>query len=178
MRRLPPTFTEDDLKNAVDPIPDYNYFKFVAGDKEFGQNSFSRAYINFIDSEEIFNFRDKFDGYVFIDQKGNKWSIKFGHISIIGEIFAGNEFPAQVEYAPFQKIPKLNPTKKDARSGTIDEDQDYLQFLKNLENPETVSLTSIETLLEEYENADRELKGKLWKKTSYIFFLFNLSIHS
>lgn len=32
----------------------------------------------------------------------------------------GNEFPAVVEFAPFQKIPKKrNPKKRDAKCGTI-----------------------------------------------------------
>lgn len=35
-----------------------------------GQNAFSRAYINFVKYEDIFLFRDKFDGYVFVDAKG------------------------------------------------------------------------------------------------------------
>jgi hypothetical protein len=32
---------------------------------------FSRAYINFKTNEDILLFRDRFDGYVFIDNKGN-----------------------------------------------------------------------------------------------------------
>lgn len=36
-----------------------------------GQHAFSRAYINFLISEDIFIFTDKFDGYVFLDSKGN-----------------------------------------------------------------------------------------------------------
>lgn len=32
---------------------------------------FSRAYINFKNPEDILLFRDRFDGYVFIDNKGN-----------------------------------------------------------------------------------------------------------
>lgn len=31
---------------------------------------FSRAYINFKNPEDILLFRDRFDGYVFIDNKG------------------------------------------------------------------------------------------------------------
>lgn len=40
-----------------------------------GVNAFTRAYINFMNPAEIFNFRDKFDGYVFIDSKGMVISI-------------------------------------------------------------------------------------------------------
>lgn len=34
---------------------------------------FSRAYINFKNHEDILLFRDRFDGYVFIDNKGISW---------------------------------------------------------------------------------------------------------
>ncbi len=34
---------------------------------------FSRAYINFKNPEDIIIFRDRFDGYVFIDNKGNSF---------------------------------------------------------------------------------------------------------
>lgn len=74
-------------------------------------------------------------------------------------IILGNEYPALVEYAPFQKIPKSNHNKKDIRCGTIDEDPDYVAFLDALQNPEAVNLPQIETLLEEIENAEREIRG-------------------
>ena len=35
-----------------------------------GGNSFSRAYINFAHVDDIINFRERFDGYVFVDAKG------------------------------------------------------------------------------------------------------------
>ena len=35
-----------------------------------GPNAFSRAYINFLNYEDVASFRDKFDGYVFVDGKG------------------------------------------------------------------------------------------------------------
>ena len=35
-----------------------------------GTNAFSRAYINFLNYEDVASFRDKFDGYVFVDGKG------------------------------------------------------------------------------------------------------------
>uniref|UniRef100_A0A8C6XJF8 UPF3 domain-containing protein n=1 Tax=Naja naja TaxID=35670 RepID=A0A8C6XJF8_NAJNA len=63
---------------------------------------FSRAYINFKNQEDIVLFRDRFDGYVFIDHKGL-------------------EYPAIVEFAPFQKAAKKKSKKKDAKAGTIDD---------------------------------------------------------
>ena len=36
--------------------------------------TFFRAYINFIDEEEVYTFTNKFDGYVFVDDRGIKTS--------------------------------------------------------------------------------------------------------
>ena len=36
--------------------------------------TFFRAYINFIDEEEVYTFTNKFDGYVFVDDRGIKSS--------------------------------------------------------------------------------------------------------
>lgn len=38
---------------------------------------FARAYINFKNQEDIVLFRDRFDGYVFIDNRGTKKTINF-----------------------------------------------------------------------------------------------------
>lgn len=35
-----------------------------------GQNAFSQAYINFINPRDIWIFQEKFDSYVFLDEKG------------------------------------------------------------------------------------------------------------
>lgn len=47
----------------------------------------------------------------------------------------GNEYRAVVEFAPCQRIPKEHKTQ-DVRQGTIDEDQDYLDFLESLKAEE------------------------------------------
>jgi regulator of nonsense transcripts 3 len=64
---------------------------------------------------------------------------------------------AVVEFAPYQKIP-TEKKKADARSGTIDKDEDYLSFLESLnnkanvpgENGEPASLESLSTQLSYY----------------------------
>jgi hypothetical protein len=61
---------------------------------------FSRAYINFKLSEDLFDFKDKFHGHVFVSNKGN-------------------QYVCNVEYAPNQKVPKP-VAKKDPRDGTIE----------------------------------------------------------
>ena len=87
--------------------------------------------------------------------------------------FAGNENPAMVEYAPFQKIPKRSGgKKKDVRCGTIDDDADYLSFLETLTKPVTITLPPLEAVLEEIQAHDRELKGR----TSF-YLLYAITIH-
>ncbi|GFS94643.1 regulator of nonsense transcripts 3A [Nephila pilipes] len=141
VRRLPPTMSEEQFIDQISPLPDHDYMYFVKADMRLGPHAFSRAYINFLIPEEIFIFKDKFDGYVFLDSKGN-------------------EYPAVVEFAPFQKIPKKrNAKKRDAKCGTIETDLDYLKFLENHKKQDEVTLPSAEVYLEEIESREKELKA-------------------
>jgi len=140
IRRLPPSMNMETFLEQISPAPNYDYMYFVKADMSLGQHAFSRAYINFVNQEDIFLFKDKFDGYVFVDQKGNEYS-------------------AVVEFSPFQKIPKKKPKKKDTKCGTIEQDPDYIKFLESLQNPEEVSLPTAEFYLEEIENRERELRA-------------------
>lgn len=72
-RRLPPTMTEEEFLEAVSPLAEYDYFSFVPADKSLGAHAFSRAYINFKNTDDVFTFRDRFDSYVFVDKKGILW---------------------------------------------------------------------------------------------------------
>lgn len=76
-----------------------------------GQNASSRAYINFVNDEDIFIFKERFDGYVFVEAKG------------------GVEYPAIVEFAPFQGLPKSKSRKKDNKCNTIETDPDFIKFM-------------------------------------------------
>ncbi|XP_031626703.1 regulator of nonsense transcripts 3B-like [Contarinia nasturtii] len=118
IRRLPPTMTEDEFVKQIEPIPDHDYFYFVAADWSLGVNATCRAYVNFCNQNDIFIFRDKFDGYVFVDNKGT-------------------EYPAVVEFAPFQGLPKGKSRKKDHKASTIENEQHYLTFLESLKEDET-----------------------------------------
>ncbi|XP_042866012.1 regulator of nonsense transcripts 3A-like [Penaeus japonicus] len=155
-RRLPPSMTEEEFLEAVSPLAEYDYFIFVPADRSLGSYAFSRAYINFKNTDDVFTFRDRFDSYVFVDKKGN-------------------EYPAMVEYAPFQKIPKrIGNKKKDIRAGTIDQDPDFMAFLESLEKPETVQLPTLEVVLEEIQAHERELKannGIIKVKTPLLEFI-------
>ncbi|XP_066603707.1 regulator of nonsense transcripts 3A-like isoform X2 [Prorops nasuta] len=121
IRRLPPTMTQEQFLEQVSPLPEHDYLYFAKADLSLGQFAFTRAYINFIDQQDIFIFREKFDNYVFVDGKGTEYS-------------------AVVEFAPFQRLPKKRiGKKKDLKCGTIELDSYYISFLENLKNQETDS---------------------------------------
>lgn len=114
IRRLPPTMDQSLFLEQVSPVPDYDYIYSVKGDSALGENAFSRVYINFVNPEDVYNFKERFDNYVFLDNKGH-------------------EYPAVVEFASFQKIPKKrNKMKSDPKCGTIEADPVYLDFVESL----------------------------------------------
>ena len=142
--------TEEQFLEQVSPLSEHNDFYFSKADPGLGQYSFCRAYINFVHHEDVFIFKDKFDSYVFLDSKGN-------------------EYPAIVEFAPSQKIPRrrigpnglpLTAKKRDNKSGTIEQDPDYLNFLEELEKSKTAAnLPSADVYLEEIEAKEKELRA-------------------
>ncbi|KAG9349580.1 hypothetical protein JZ751_028028 [Albula glossodonta] len=141
IRRLPPNLSKDQLEEHISPLPSYDYFEFFSADQSLYPHLFSRAYINFKNPEDIVHFRDRFDGYVFIDNKGQ-------------------EYPAVVEFAPFQKVSKKKLKKKDAKAGSIEEDPEYRRFLENYCCDEEKTAANPETLLGEIEAKTRELIAK------------------
>ncbi|KAM9709679.1 regulator of nonsense transcripts 3A isoform 2-T2 [Menidia menidia] len=141
IRRLPPNLSKDQLEEQLSPLPSYDYFEFFQADQSLYPHLFSRAYINFKNTDDILLFRDRFDGYVFIDNKGQ-------------------EYPAVVEFAPFQKISKKKLKKKDGKAGSIEEDPEYKRFLENYSCDEEKSMANPEILLGEIEAKTRELIAK------------------
>ncbi|XP_030065487.1 regulator of nonsense transcripts 3B [Microcaecilia unicolor] len=152
IRRLPPSLTREQLEEHLQPLPEHDYFEFFSNDSSLFPHMFSRAYINFKNQDDIVLFRDRFDGYVFIDQKGQ-------------------EYAAIVEFAPFQKVAKKKSKKKDAKCGTIDEDPEYRKFLENYSADDEKLACTPETLLEEIEARNKELIAK--KTTPLLNFLKN-----
>ncbi|KYO41355.1 regulator of nonsense transcripts 3A isoform C [Alligator mississippiensis] len=169
IRRLPPCLTKEQLEEQLHPLPAHDYFEFCTADPrphllfviqqeiflirnvrdshfrapDIANGSlyphlYSRAYINFRNPEDILLFRDRFDGYVFIDNKGL-------------------EYPAVVEFAPFQKISKKKLKKKDAKAGSIEDDPEYRKFLESYCADEEKICANPETLLGEIEAKTREL---------------------
>ncbi|NXN92944.1 REN3A protein, partial [Rhinopomastus cyanomelas] len=138
IRRLPPCLTKEQLEEQLHPLPAHDYFEFCTADPSLYPHLYSRAYINFRNPEDILLFRDRFDGYVFIDNKGL-------------------EYPAVVEFAPFQKISKKKLKKKDAKAGSIEEDPEYRKFLESYCADEEKICANPEILLGEIEAKTREL---------------------
>uniref|UniRef100_A0A673W683 UPF3B regulator of nonsense mediated mRNA decay n=1 Tax=Salmo trutta TaxID=8032 RepID=A0A673W683_SALTR len=97
IRRLPPSITKEELEVQLQPLPEVDYLEFFSNDSSMYPHVFARAYINFKIQEDIVLFRDRFDGYVFVDN-------------------GGQEYPAIVEFAPFQKIAKRRSKKKDVKN--------------------------------------------------------------
>ncbi|CAL8263778.1 unnamed protein product [Lota lota] len=153
IRRLPPSLTKEELEEQLQPLPELDYLEFFSNDTSLSPHLFARAYINFKKQEDIVLFRDRFDGYVFIDGKGQ-------------------EYTAVVEFAPFQKIAKKRSKKRDAKCGTIDDDPDYERFLEIYNGHDDEKMTSTpETLLEELEAKTKELGAR--KTTPLLDFLKN-----
>uniref|UniRef100_A0A8C4MWC4 UPF3 domain-containing protein n=1 Tax=Equus asinus TaxID=9793 RepID=A0A8C4MWC4_EQUAS len=69
IRRLPPSLTKEQLEEQLHPLPAHDYFEFFTADLSLFPHLYSRAYINFRNPEDILLFRDRFDGYIFIDSK-------------------------------------------------------------------------------------------------------------
>uniref|UniRef100_A0A8D1BAV4 UPF3B regulator of nonsense mediated mRNA decay n=2 Tax=Sus scrofa TaxID=9823 RepID=A0A8D1BAV4_PIG len=69
IRRLPPTLTKEQLQEHLQPMPEHDYFEFFSNDTSLYPHMYARAYINFKNQEDIILFRDRFDGYVFLDNK-------------------------------------------------------------------------------------------------------------
>lgn len=115
VRRLPPALSEESFKTILDKYAEgkYDWVSYYPGKVSIRKVVFSRAYVNFILPEHVYEFKAKFDGHVFVSNKGN-------------------QYKCTVEYAPFQKVPKPQ-TKKDTRDGTIDKDPDYQEFVRLLE---------------------------------------------
>ncbi|XP_039480679.1 regulator of nonsense transcripts 3B [Drosophila santomea] len=115
MRHLPPTMTEADFLDQVGPLPENDSYYYCKADWSLGHEATCRAYIDMSskDITEVLQFRDRFDGYVFVDNKGV-------------------EYMAIVEYAPFQCFLKNKARNDDSKVNTIEDEPHYQEFIKRL----------------------------------------------
>ncbi|KAK7412005.1 hypothetical protein VNO78_03450 [Psophocarpus tetragonolobus] len=132
LRHLPPSISEAALLAQIDAsfAGRYSWFSFRPGKISHKHISYSRAYIDFKNPEDVLVFADLFNGHVFVNEKGS-------------------QFKVIVEYAPSQRVPR-QWFKKDGRDGTIYKDSEYLEFLELLAKP-VENLPSAEIQLEKRE---------------------------
>lgn len=107
--------TEKEFLEQVDPLPKNEFYYYCPADWSLGQEATCRAYIDMSpkDIDEIIQFRDRFDGYVFVDSKGA-------------------EYVAIVEYAPFQWFLKNKARSHDNKVNTIENEPHFQEFLQKL----------------------------------------------
>ncbi|KAK7683827.1 hypothetical protein QCA50_013203 [Cerrena zonata] len=135
VRRLPPNLPENVFWQSVDPwVKDETvtwkvYYQGKFRKRLNKENIPSRAYIAFKNEELLTTFSREYDGHLFRDK-------------------AGNESTAIVEFAPYQKVPS-EKKKIDSRIGTIEKDEDYISFLKSLEDAsaKAFDIDNLETLV-------------------------------
>lgn len=151
--------TEEQFMNDISPLPEHSEFYYVNGDLNLGEFAYSRAYVKFVNFDELLIFKDRFDDYVFMDSRGY-------------------EFPAIVEYAPLQKMPRRSSVskqthiKQDVKMNTIESDPEYLAFVEELQNNTNGPSPppySADALLEEIEN--NKTKDKDSQLTPLLEFL-------
>lgn len=109
VRNLPPDLPEEAFKDAVDSAGfrgRYGWFDYVQGKAKTKLTTPSIAYVNFADEASLFDFSGSFGGRRFADDKGKEWRIA-------------------VEFAPYQKCPRVNKPRRDRREGTIEKDRDF-----------------------------------------------------
>lgn len=126
IRRLPPTLTEEEFLRHISPLPKHDYFCYFEANSGLGRHSFSRAYINILDSSEMSLFKERFDNYVFLDKDGH-------------------EYPAVVEQSLWHKSARSGPfytlseqqklsnnISIEGNSQSIEQDPAYIEFLDKL----------------------------------------------
>ncbi|KAK4476102.1 hypothetical protein MN116_001324 [Schistosoma mekongi] len=124
VRRLPPKLKANDFIKIVNPLPSHTYFRFCDADDSLGALGLTRAYITFSDIDSLFDFKERFDGYIFLDCEGNESS-------------------ALVEFALCQalasaKVPSSGnkSDKVDKKQGSLLGDSKYIEFVKSMESAE------------------------------------------
>ena len=55
--------------------------RFAKADMSLEPDAFCTAYINFINYEDVYLFQERFDGYVFVDNKGNHLKLLRGMLA-------------------------------------------------------------------------------------------------
>lgn len=116
---MPPSMTEATFLEQIKPVPEHDHMYFAQADWSLTVNATCRAYFNFVHQEDVFIFKEKFNGYIFVDAKGN-------------------EYPAIVEFAPFQRMGRGRSKKVDRKCNTYETSEHFLNFCRTLDTEEAI----------------------------------------
>jgi len=155
LRRLPYTMKKEELLAQLGPLPEYEGFQFVEADPSTLPWAFARAYLAFSDEGDVLSFRDRFNGYVFVDA-------------------AGTESMAIVELAPNVKLAKQNrenAQKEDSKCSTVHDDVEYKKFLEERNNPTKTEIIPLDQRLKELEEREKRLKESAIQETPLTLFM-------
>jgi regulator of nonsense transcripts 3 len=130
VRHLPPGLSQAEFEAAIGPEwkvghGEVDWYNFRPGriSKELGEPSEPAvAYLHLTDAVHLATLAESVSRTEFKDAKNT-----MNDPTLIG--------PPCVEFAPHQKIPVHTRMRKDARRGTIDQDQYFIAFLEGLTNP-------------------------------------------
>ncbi|KAG4300990.1 hypothetical protein PCK1_002689 [Pneumocystis canis] len=121
VRYLPPNLSEEIFKESTktwlteECVEWFSFFPGKVSSNRSKNDKYARAYIKFKSFEALIAFYKGFNGHLFQYEKR--------------KIF--------IEFAPFQKIPRLEERKHDIRQGTIDGDAEFIAFQESLKNPKS-----------------------------------------
>ncbi|VDP93030.1 unnamed protein product [Echinostoma caproni] len=130
LRRLPPKLTEEEFLKIIDPLPPHSYFRFCLPDDSLEGLSLPRAYITFNDIESLFDFKERFDNYVFVDSEGNE-SYALAEFAVCQTLASSKETSAS------KKADKV-----DKKRGTLNDDPQFIAFIKSLEPADAATKSS------------------------------------
>ncbi|CAG9534668.1 unnamed protein product [Cercopithifilaria johnstoni] len=159
LRRLPAAMTWEQLETQLSPIPEFEFSEFIAAKSSEGI-SFSRVYFVFKKDYDTVAFKERFHGYVFVDDKGG-------------------ESVGIVELAPNPRVPhdKLETAKeRDFKCGTIETDHEYKKFLSERENPQKPDLVSMEQLIKEIDEKEKMIEKNAVQETPLTQYMIRKSI--
>lgn len=69
--------------------------------------------------DDVFIFKEKFHGYIFVDAKGN-------------------EYPAIVEFAPYQRMGRVRSKKVDRKCNTFGTSEHFMEFVRTMDTEEVL----------------------------------------
>lgn len=142
--------TKDQFVQDIGNNYRFNYLRFCQADK-YNKSLSTRAYINFLNEDDMYDFKNVMENRAFIDE-------------------IGNETYCIIEFAVFQKIP--GKSKVDSKQNTIAVDPEFMKFAEDLkEPPKHINIGSVESNLEEIKNKESD---RMNIKTPLIEYLSNI----